>query len=222
MRRLFTVVLVAFSLIVLAIPPAAANFTYNSQNSEKVVEGGWWGEWGAEVVSSGMASARLPKGAKVGEIYYSDSHGELVWCEANPDNPEGFWGYVWTQREGWGPASVTIGKGYSSGTASAMVDVWTWTYSDCDWWGGEEAVSPENGGEPMETVDVTVAMVATGRRAQQSDSYSFHMPGQYNEHSRSRSTYREAAGVVTVDGDSHDTSWGQIGEYSWRVHSNGK
>ncbi len=222
MRRMITVVLVAFSLVALAIPAASAKYVANSQSSESYVEGGWSsGDWGDEALTSGYASARLPKGAKVGDIYFSESHGTRTWCEANPEDPDDdYLGYVWTTREGWGPATVAVGKSYSAGAATGIAEVWTYTYSDCDWWG---EMAPNNGGgSSPEFVEVTISMAADSALMKETGKYSFHIPGEYNDHGSSRSIYRYATGEVTVDGEMHMADWGMIGMYSWKSHTNSK
>lgn len=225
MRRMFMILLVAASLTVMAIPSATAD-TYNASGSESILEGGWWaGDWGDEIIVSGFAAARLPKGAATGELYYSESVGVLTTCDAGtPDDPDDdYIGYIWTGRDGWGTAEVTIAKSFATGTAVGTVELWTSSWSECEWYeeGGE--VSPNNGPGPgTETAELTITLDGDGQLMRQSDSYRFHIPGQYNEHSRSRSVWRSAVGVVTVDDFAHSTSYGQIGEYSWRSHGNSK
>ncbi len=220
MRRTMFVMLVVFVLVAWAAP-ATAGFTSNGRGSEVIVEGGWYqGDWGDETIVSGFASARQAKGAQTGEIYFSESVGVRLVCDnGTPDDPDDDWmGYSWTTTDGWGPATVTVGKSFSSGMAQGTVEVWTYTWSDCGW----SEVAPENGGSPGATVEVMLNLEGAGPRIRERSGYSFHIPGQYNEHSNSRSAYRSATGSATAGGHVIPTSWGQIGEYSWSTHSSGK
>ncbi len=220
MRRVIFVVFVILALVAWAAP-ATAGFTSNSRGSEVIVEGGWYqGDWGDETIVSGFASARQAQGAQTGEIFFSESIGERVVCDnGTPDDPDDDWiGYSWTETYGWGPATVTVGHSYTSGTAHGTVEAWTATWSEC---GGSE-VTPENGGSPGPAVEVTLSLEGYGPLIRQRDSFSFHIPGQYNDHGSSRSVYRSATGSAMLDAKEIPVSWGQIGEYSWSYHSNGK
>ncbi len=224
MRRMITVALVAFSLVALAMPAATAKTVSNTNDSVVIVEGGWSsGEWGDEEVSWGFAGAQLYKGKKVGELYFFENHGTLTWCPADPDDPDDdYLGYEWTSRDGWGPVTVDVGKSYTTGSAVGTAEVWTYTYSDCDWWGEAAALAAPNngGGEPVETVEIIIVMTGAGPLVKESGKYSFHIPGEYNEHGSNRSTYREATGEVTVDGMVMLADWGRIGQYVWKSHVN--
>ncbi len=226
MRRAWLVVLVAMALVAMAAP-AAARVVYNERHSEVIAEGGWWqGEWGDETISSGMIGARLAKGAAEAEIWFDESVGTAVMCDAGTpdDSADDYLGYEWTYRSGWGVGSLDVTKSFGSATASGIVNAWTGGYSECDWYGDGEMVTPQNGdpGNGGELVAVSLMLTADGPRTIQTGSYSFHIPGEYNEHSRNRSVYRSASGVMTVEGVESATQWGQIGEYSWSSHVNSK
>ncbi len=219
MRRIGSIALVAFALVAFAIPTATAKSVTNEQYREDVVEGGWYqGEWGDEVLVSGYAGARLRHGADAGEMYFSQSVGTAVTCDAGtPDDPgDDYLGYEWVTADGWAPATVAVGKSFAGGVATATVEAWLYTYSDCD------VYYPENGGGAPATFEVAMVLAGDGPLVRARGSNSFHVPGEYNEHSKSSSTYRNAVGTVTVDGTPFDVAWGQIGEYRWSLHVNSK
>lgn len=221
MRRIGLTVFVALALVALAAPAATAKTVIYERNSEVVVEAGWYsGEWGDPVIVSGYAGARHRKGGAVGEMYFYQGTGTAVTCDAGtPEDPsDDFLGYEWVNIDGWGPATVTVSKTYASGNAVATVDGWSYQSSDCDWY------YPENGGGDgaMVTVEVAIDLTGDGPLVRSKGSNSFHIPGEYKEHSKNSSTYRNAVGTVTVDATPYEMSGGQIGQYSWSMHVTSK
>ncbi len=221
MRRIGLTAFVAFALVAFAAPAATAKTVIFERQSELVVEAGWYsGDWGDPTIMSGYAGARQRKGAGTGEMYFYQGLGTAVTCDAGtPDDPsDDYLGYEWVNVDGWGPAAVTVGKSYSTGSAVATVDGWTYEYSECDGYYAENG-----GGEgEMVTMEVALDLVGDGPLVRGRDSNVFHIPGEYREHSKSSSAYRTAAGVVTVDGTPYATSWGQIGQYTWSMHVTSK
>ncbi len=221
MRRIGLTAFVAFALVAFAAPAAVAKTVVYERYSETVVEAGWYsGEWGDPVLVSGYVGARQRKGAAMGEMNVYRGIGTAVSCDAGTpgDTSDDFLGYEWVNVDAWGPATVTVGKSYSVGSATATVEGWTWTSSDCDWY------YPENGGGDgsMVTMEVAIDLTGDGPLIRTRGSNAFHIPGEYNEHSRNSSTYRSGAGTVTVDAAPYATSWGQLGEYSWSLHVNSR
>lgn len=225
MRRAWLILFVAVGLVALATP-AVAGFTHNERYSEAIAEGGWSsGDWGDATIVSGYVGVRQAKGAASADLWFYQTVGTLVTCDnGTPDDPDDdFMGYEWTELSGGGPATLSVAKSYSSASAEGTVEAWTGVWNECDWYGGEDMAVPHNGEPgPGEPVQVSLALTGEGPRITTTGSYSFHIPGQYNEHSRNRSVYRSAAGVATVDGVATAVQWGQIGEYSWSSHANGK
>ncbi len=221
MRRIGLAAFVVFALVAFAAPAASAKTVVYERHSEVVVEAGWYsGEWGDPVLVSGYAGARQRKGADTGEMNFYQGIGTAVTCDAGTpgDGSDDYLGYEWVNVEGWGPATVTAGKSYATGSAEATVEGWTYEYSECDWYG------PENGGGDgeMVTMEVTIALAGDGPLIRTRGSSVFHVPGEYHEHSKNSSTYRAAAGDVTVDGTPFATSWGQVGQYIWSIHVTSK
>lgn len=218
MRRIGLIAFVAFALVAVAAPVAAKS-VYNEQYREVVVEAGWSsGDYGDAVIVSGYAGARHRKGADTGEIYVSQSVGTPIMCDAGtPDDPDDdYLAYQWEGFDGWGPATVSVSKSYSTGTATATVQGWTYSYNECGWF------ETENGGGDPVTMTVAMDLTGTGATVRVKGSNSFHIPGEYNEHTRSSSTYRSGVGTVAVDGTPFAAYWGMIGEYQATTHVNAK
>lgn len=222
MRRTLMLVFVAL-LVFAGAAPAVAGGTSNTRYSEIVVEGAWWdGEWGDEVISSGYVSARQQTGADVGEMWFESSVGVRIVCDAGtPEDPnDDYIGYEYTTHSGYGPTTVSVGKSYRTGSASATVLASTWTWSEC---GFEGEAQPENGfpgnGEELE---VSISLTGTSSLIREKGSYAFHYPGQSNSHERWQNVYRDGSGTIVANGDATPTSWGRVGKASWSSHSNWK
>lgn len=220
MRKVL-VVLLAMAMIIAVASPALAKYVSNSKTTSVVVEGNWWsGNWGDETISSGYVGAYQTVGAREGWINFYESVGTRVTCDnGTPDDSEDDWlGYNWTDTNGWGSATVSVSKSYSSGQAAGTVETYSYSYSDCD----PMYFEPENGNGDLGSMDVSLDMVGTSPLIKETNGYSFHIPGQYNDRSKYQSTYRQAEGLVTVDGFENQADGGRIGKFTETWHSNGK
>lgn len=210
--------LVVALLLVFVTLPAHASTVVNERYSETVVEG-WWssGEWGDPEIAYGYVGAR--ETSTYEEIYFYESRGVATICDnGTPDIPgDDYIGYVWTSRDGWGPATVDIARRLGSGSATGIVDAWEYTYSDCEYGYGTE--NGGNGGSML--VEVNISMTADGPKVTSRNHYSYKLPGEYNEHGRSVSTYRPALGTATVDGMVM-TAEGQLGTWVHQYHVGSK
>ncbi len=220
MRKVL-VLFLAMTLIIAAASPALARYVANSKTTSVVVEGYWsTGEWGEDTISFGYAGAYQTVGAREGSINYNESVGVRVLCDNGTpeDLDDDWWGYFWTDTMGWGPATISVSKAYSSGQAEGTVDTWSYSYSDCD----NMYFEPENGNGSSVSKEVSLALIGTSPVIRESSGYSFHIPGQYNDRAKYQSTYREAQGVVTVDGEETAVYGGRIGKFTETFHINSK
>jgi len=103
-----------------------------------------------------------------------------------------------------------LGKSYSSASASATLDVDTFTFDECSGTKGESQASH---------VQVAFNLTANGPLIKQSGRGTFHVPGQFNDHYTFRSTSRAATGSVSIGGASIDAN-GAIGKVTWSEHTN--
>lgn len=216
MRRALPLV-VALLLVFVAVP-AHASTVVNERYRETIVEG-WWssGEWGDPEVTYGFVGAR--ETSTYEEIYFYESRGVATTCDnGTPGIPEDdYFGYVWTVRDGWGPATVDVDRRLGSGSATGTAYAWEYTYSDCEYDYGAE-----NGGDGGSIpVEVSISMTANGPKVTSRNHYSFKLPGEYNEHGRSVSSYRPAFGTATVDGMVMPAE-GQLGTWVYQYHVRSK
>jgi hypothetical protein len=112
---------------------------------------------------------------------------------------------------GFGPASLSIGPRYSSATASATLEAYAEAFDECTGeWSSEE----------LPALSIGLDLTATSGLIKESGRGSFHLPGEINNHSSYKATYRQAEG--SVDGaDGHLAAFGQIGKVTWTDHTNG-
>jgi hypothetical protein len=215
MRRFLVVPFAAVLLVVLAAPVAAGQTVYNSSGSVTVAEGDWSSfDEATGAATYGYAAAYRAQGDSQAYLDFSQETDRWVLCSdgGTPDDPsDDAYGLVASFTYGSGPATLDVGKSYSTAGATATVDLSVGSFDECA--GTKDFTTAEG-------VRVSLDLSGTSPLVKTSDHGSFHVPNQFNGHSTYRTTYREAEGSVTVGGQSIE-AYGAIGKVSWSEHSNG-
>lgn len=214
--RTFTVLsMAAVMVLAVAAPVAAGANVGNYSSSISLAEANWesydesTGTWGY-----GYLAASYDDGSTEAWIDFGESNETWMLCSDGgtpADESDDTYGVVGTFSTGGGVGSLTIGKRSDSASASGTFDIWTETYDECT---GTYDGAVEHG------VHVSLDLDATSALVKESGRNGFHLPGEYNNHSSYRSSYRYADGVVAI-GDRSFDSYGRIGKVSWSDHSNG-
>jgi hypothetical protein len=211
-RRTFVLLGVVAALVGLSALPAAATLVINDNGKAQVIDASWWSDtesgW-----TYGYASA-WDYGRDAYLDFFEES-GSWVWCDAGtPGDPtDDYEGFVGTYTYGSGPATVHLARGYATGHADAVVDVWVDSYNDC---------TGEYGYEEHPSVAVSIDLTATSPLVREKGSSSFHIPSEFNDNYRFSSAYRQGDGVVTVGEVGHAAYYGMLGQTTWHYHSNSK
>ncbi len=204
MKRAIVVIAAATLLLVTLAAPASAGYVFNERGSAEVVQGSWWSESGDSSTYGSAYAWQVSGGESFLEVY--EQSGQWVPC----DDTGEFWGFVGTWTFGNGPATVTIGRNYSTGTATGEVQLFTSTVNEC---AGEYS-------EVVEPATVTIDMTGSGSLYRSRSSGSFKVPGEFNDNYSWSSVGRSATGNVAF-GTTSVAAQGEIGKITWRSHSNG-
>lgn len=129
-------------------------------------------------------------------VYFAMSTGELILCEGalTPDDPsDDVYGFLGTLVQGEGPATLVLGKGYSSANGSGTVNAEVQTFDECT---GE--------GDVTTTRSIQVALDLTGISpvATQKSRTTIAIPKQLRSKLMLQSRSRDAAGTLVMDGRS--------------------
>lgn len=204
MKRAIVVIAAATLLLVTLAAPASAGYVFNERGSAEVVQGSWWSESGDSSTYGSAYAWAVSGGESFLEVY--EQSGQWVQCDPTGE----FWGFVGTWTYGYGPASVTIGRHYGTGSATGTVQLFTSTVNEC---AGEYS-------EVMDSANVTIDMTGSGSLYRSRSSGSFKVPGEFNDNYSSSSVSRSATGTVAFGGRDI-AAQGEIGKITWRSHSNG-
>lgn len=201
----------ALLVLTVAAPAAAGQTTINSSSSAITAQAGResydeaTGAYTFEWVSAWQA-----QGDPTYIELFSGSSREIV-CSPARGNRPATTAYLEWYRYGFGEGTLTVGRNYSTASATGTIDVWTDTYDGCT---GEYTSSLASG------VAVSMELVGSGSLIMERGTWSFKIPGEYNSHSTYSTTYRAATGTTTVDGATNDV-YGAIGKVTWKDHFNG-
>jgi hypothetical protein len=132
------------------------------------------------------------------------SRGELIQCEGalTPDDPsDDTYGFLGTLIQGEGPATLALGKSYSSATGSGTVGAQIQTFDECT---GE--------GDVTTTRSISLALDLTGISPviTQKSRTTITIPKTLRAKVMLQSRSRDAAGTLVMDGQSSDVG-GAIG-----------
>ena len=215
MRTFLTVPMAGLLVLAVAAPVAAGPNVGNYSSSVSIAQANWGSKDGAtETYSYGYLTVSQEQGSSDAFAEYSEYREQYVQCTGTetPDDPEddtfaANTSSVW----GFGPASLSIDGKFASARATAVVDAYTETVDGCT---GESSYDEISG------LSIGLDLTATSSTVRESGRGSFHLPGEFNNHSSYKATYRFAEG--TVDGvNGPQDAFGQIGKVFWSEHSNG-
>jgi hypothetical protein len=137
-------------------------------------------------------------------VFLALSRGELIQCAGalTPDDPsDDVYGFLGTLIQGEGPATLVLGKSYSSANGSGTVSAEVLTFNECT---GE--------GDVMTTRSIRLALDLTGISpvVTQKSRTTITIPKQLRTKVMLQSRSRDAAGTLVMDGRSSDVG-GVIG-----------
>lgn len=204
-------ILLAVGLIaVVGVSGASAAATSNSTLTATIAEAGWdtydpatgAGEFGAvqAVRESGETYILLQR-----------SVGEIALCEGGdtPDDPtDDFYGFVGRQIFGSGPATLSIGRQYTSAKASGTVTAEVALVNEC---------TGSLGAPTARTYKVSMSLTAVSGLIRETSRSILRAPSELTSHTMIRGSYREAAGTVKVGALTIDAD-AIIGQLTLRTH----
>ena len=137
-------------------------------------------------------------------VFLAVSSGELIQCEGalTPDDPsDDVYGFLGTLIQGEGPASLALGKSYSSASASGTVHAEVRTANECT-----------GDGEVTTTKSIRLALELAGISpvVTQKSRTTIRIPKVLRTKIMVQSSSRDAAGTLVMDGRSSDVG-GVIG-----------
>jgi hypothetical protein len=215
MRTFLTVPMAGLLVLAGAAPVAAGPNVGNYSSSLTMAQANWGSKDGAtETFTYGYLAVSQEQGSSDAFAEYSEYSERNVQCtgaETPDDLSDDTFGTNTSSVWGFGPASLSIGAKFASATASAVLDVYKELIDGCT---GESSYQEDSG------LSIGLDLTATSSTIRESGRGSFHLPGEFNNHSSYKATYRFAEG--SVDGaDGPQDVFGQIGKVSWSEHSNG-
>jgi hypothetical protein len=136
-------------------------------------------------------------------VFLASSRGELIQCSGalTPDPSDDVYGFLGTLIQGEGPATLVLGKSYSSAKGSGTVSAEVLTFNECT---GE--------GDVTTTRSIKLALDLTGISpvVTQKSRTTIAIPKQLRTKVMLQSRSRDAAGTLVMDGRSSDVG-GVIG-----------
>jgi hypothetical protein len=215
MRTFLTVPMAGLLVLAVAAPVAAGPNVGNYSSSVSIAQANWGSKDEAtETYSYGYLAVSQEQGSSDAFAEYSLYREQTVQCTGaeTPDDPDDDTfatnaSSVW----GFGPAALSIDGKFASATATGVLDAYAEMIDGC---------TGESSYEDISGLSVALDLTATSSTVRESGRGSFHLPGEFNNHSSYKATYRFAEGSVDV-GDGPQAAFGQIGKVSWSEHSNG-
>jgi hypothetical protein len=215
MRTFLTVPMAGLLVLAVAAPVAAGPNVGNYSSSVSIAQANWGSKDEAtETYSYGYLAVSQEQGSSDAFAEYSLYREQTVQCtgadtpdDADDDTFATNTSSVW----GFGPAALSIDGKFASATASGVLDAYAEMIDGC---------TGESSYEDISGLSVALDLTATSSTVRESGRGSFHLPGEFNNHSSYKATYRFAEGSVDV-GDGPQDAFGQIGKVSWSEHTNG-
>jgi hypothetical protein len=203
MRKLAVFPIAALLALAVAAPAAAGANVSNQSGSARVMNG----EWSTDS-SYGYASfANDSSYGSYGEFY--EESGAWVAC----DEVEETYGFVGTRTYGWASdLEVVVDSRLNHGSASGQMELYTETVDECLGIYGEGVES---------STSFSVALDGIGSVARFRNSGSYHLPSEYNSHSKQSGKERQATGAIDLgDAGTREFGWAVMATISWTDHSN--
>lgn len=198
-------------LVAIGGPAASGASTTNTTMSATIAEA----SWSTLDPDTGMGEFGVLQFARhdgVTEAFLARSFGEIVLCEGGdtPADPtDDSFGFVGTDVSGSGPATMALGKQYTSAKASGTVTVEIVTYDEC---------TGDFGTTTTKTLKVSLALTAVSPLIRQQTRSTLRVPGELSAHTVIRGVLREAAGLAKI-GTTRIDADGAIGQLTLREHA---
>lgn len=186
--------------------PALANDRVFNDNGSALVVDATYTRDGAD----GFAYAWQQQGGE-GMAFFFEQSGDWVQCAgAKTKTPnDDVYGFVGTFLFGEGPATVTAGARYATGSATATVYAYRDVIDECT---GTYTTTP------VGEMDLAIGLTTSGGTSTTRDRSRFHIPGELNNHSSFTFTGAWGSGTATVGGDTVAAD-GFVGTSRWSYHS---
>lgn len=190
MRRTFALLMVAM-LFVVGSSTAFATTTQKVTIRAVIAQAGW--ETFDEETGAGESGAvQFARADGRTTVSFFMSKGELVLCQGadTPDDPsDDFYGFVGTQTVGDGPATLSVGRTYSSAKASGTVSATAFTTNECT---GDE------GSATTRTIKVSIDLNGVSPVINEKLHSTIKIPRLLRSRTVARAVSRQAAGTITV------------------------
>jgi hypothetical protein len=215
MRSFLTVPMAGLLVLAVAAPVAAGPNVGNYSSSVLIAQANWGSfDEATGTYSYGYLAVSQEQGSPDAFAEFNQYIEQGIQCTgaATPDDlDDDTFGYITTNRWGFGSGSLSVDGRFSAATASGILDVYAETFDSCT-----EAYSWEE----LPGLSFGLDLTATSATIRESGRGSFHLPGEINNHSSYKATYRYAEG--SLDGvEGAEDGFGQIGKVTWTEHTNG-
>jgi hypothetical protein len=204
MRKMAVIPMAALLALAIAAPVAAGgpNVT-NQSGSATVVNGEWYSDSGWGYAYFGTDSEY----GAAGEVY--EETGQYEPCDESGET----YGFVGSRTYGWtNDLSIDLDAKLSHASASGTFELATETVNECT---GEYA-----GGDPS-SVAFSASLDGVGAVARFRGMGSYHVPGDFNSHSKQSGRERSATGSLDLgDAGVREFDSAVLASITWSDHTN--
>jgi hypothetical protein len=215
MRKLLAIPMAGIMALTLAASALAGPNVGNFSGSFTIAQASWDGyDEATDTYTYGYVAVSQERAGAPAFAEYADGSQRNFQCTGQwtPGDPtDDTFGIIGETVWGYGPASLAIGRGMSTASASGTIEVIRETFNEC---------TGEYSSDELPDVAFSLELVAASATVKESGRGSFHIPGEYNSHSSYKSAYRFAEGDFNAGAGAREVS-GMIGTVSWKDHSNG-
>jgi hypothetical protein len=199
----------AVGLLIVAMLFAVGSSTALATTTQKItinalIAGASWEDINEDTGAGEFGTVDFARTSGATTVTLSISKGELVLCEGGdtPDDEfDDLYGFVGTETNGEGPATMTVGRTYSSAIASGKVTAEVFTFDECT---GEEGTSSKT------TINVSLALDGVSPVITEKLHSTIRIPKQLRSKIVAQARSREAAGTLKLGNRSMDVG-GVIG-----------
>jgi hypothetical protein len=214
MRTFLTVPMAGLLVLAVAAPVAAGPNVGNYSSSVTIAQANWGSfDEATGAYSYGYLAVSREQGSSDAFAEFNQYSEREIQCTGadTPDPDDDSFGTTYTNSWGFGLASLSVDGRFASATASGTLEIYSEAFDGCT-----DAYSSEE----LPALSFALDLTATSGTIRESGRGTFHLPGEVNNHSSYKATYRLAEGSLAgVDGA--DDLFGQIGKVTWTEHTNG-
>ena len=184
-------VLLAITLMVLVGSSAASGASTTNTTLTATIAEATWSSFDEETGGGEFGAVQVARHDGVTTAILERSIGELVLCEggATPDPTDDFYGFVGKDISGTGPATLTVGRGYTWAKASGTVTADVMTYNEC---------TGDLGTTVTRTFRISIDVQSVSPLIRQSTLQKIRIPSELTARALVRGVLRQAAGSVKV------------------------